>query len=91
MKLEWTDVDDVLGVPGWGLRVGYTYYTEPGDAPVVTIHRIEINTGQRVLEMQINEFPNLSDLESVVSEMVETDQHEAAYELSHPERKEFLG
>lgn len=69
--LTWRVVDDILGVPGWELRVGYTYTIEPGDAPEVWIHAAEITTPSRVIDLTVADLSNVAQLESIVSEQIE--------------------
>ena len=82
--LLWRVVYDILGVPGWELRVGYTYDVEPGDAPDVWIHGAEINTGLRVIPLAAGDLPNVSQLESIVAEQVEDELRRAAPEPRDP-------
>ena len=70
-RLTWRVVDDILGVPGWTLSVGYTVSIEPGDAPDVWIHAAEINTGPRVIALARTDLPNVTALEAIVSEQIE--------------------
>jgi hypothetical protein len=86
-KLTWRDVPDFLGVPGWGLSVGYTVTREPGDAPEVTVREAEINTGHCVIKLCPRDFPNITDLEAILSDEIDGEDFEAAYDLSHPERE----
>ena len=82
--LTWRVVDDILGVPGWTLSVGYTYDVEPGDAPDVWIHAAEINTGLRVIPLAVGDLPNTPALESIVSEQIEDELLRAAPEPRDP-------
>jgi hypothetical protein len=85
--LTWRDVPDFLGVPGWGLSAGYVVTKEPGDAPEVVVHALEINTGHQILKLSPLDFPNITDLESVISDEIDGEDFEAAYDLAHPERE----
>ena len=76
--LQWDEFDD-LGVPGWSLHMGYTVEREPGDAPSVWIHRAVLNTGQREIELALNEI-SVRVFEAEISERVEAaDKMQAAY------------
>jgi len=82
--LTWRVVDDILGVPGWTLSVGYTVDIEPGDAPDVWIHAGEINTGLRVIALGRTDLPNVTALESIVSEQIEDEMLSEAPEPRDP-------
>jgi hypothetical protein len=86
-KLTWRDVPDFLGVPGWGLSAGYTVEREPGDAPYVTVHALEINTGHSLWKASPLDFPNITDIEAILSEEIDGEDFSASYELAHPERE----
>jgi hypothetical protein len=86
--LTWRDIDDVLGIPGWGLRVGFTVEREPGDAPSVSIHEAEINTGHRVIDLCSRDLPNVVQLEQMISEALDVEDSQASFELSHPDRRD---
>lgn len=86
--LTWRDIDDVLGIPGWGLRVGFTVEREPGDAPTVWIHEAEINTGHRVIDLCARDLPNVAEIESRISEDLDVEDSQASFELAHPERRD---
>ena len=83
-RLTWRVVDDILGVPGWTLSVGYTYDVEPGDAPDVWIHAAEINTGLRVIPLAVGDLPNTPALEAIVAEQIEDELLRAAPEPRDP-------
>jgi len=81
--LTWRQVDDVLGVPGWSLTVGFTSTREPGDAPDVWIHCAEINTGHSLIPLFRADLPNVTALEAIVAEAIEGEDRQSALELSH--------
>jgi hypothetical protein len=88
--LTWRDIDDVLGIPGWGLSVGYTVDSprEAGEPPSVWIHAATINTGHRVIDLTTRDLPNITQLEYAIAEDIEVDDAQAAFELSHPDRRD---
>jgi hypothetical protein len=86
--LQWREIDDVLGVPGWALHVGYTYTQEIGDAPDVWIHAGQIETGHQTIHLARADLPNVHQLEAVIAEQVEDENRQAALELSQPDPRD---
>ena len=78
--LRWEDIDD-LGVPGWCIQCGFTVDREPGDAPSVWIHKLELNTGQRSIPLALNEV-DVNAFEAELSERVEIEDRMAAEHLA---------
>jgi hypothetical protein len=73
--LEWFDLaGELFAVPGWDLSVGCVWTQEPGDAPSVQIHEAEVNTGQRIIHLNVADIPRVWEWESRVSEMIEERQ-----------------
>jgi hypothetical protein len=60
--------------PRLGSSVGCVWTQEPGDAPAVTIHEAEVNTGQRIIHLNVADIPRVWEWESRVSEMIEERQ-----------------
>jgi len=78
--LRWEDIDD-LGVPGWVIQCGFTVDREPGDAPSVWIHKLELNTGQRSIPLALNEV-DVNAFEAELSERIEVEDRMAAEHLA---------
>ena len=78
--LRWEDIDD-LGVPGWCIQCGFTVDREPGDAPSVWIHKLELNTGQRSIPLALNEV-DVNAFEAELSERIEIEDRMAAEHLA---------
>ena len=85
-NLTWREVPDVTGIQGWSLHVGFTVTKEPGDAPAVTIWAAQLETGAETFYLSRRSLPNVAELEAIVSEEIEGEDHQAALELSHPDR-----
>jgi hypothetical protein len=86
--LQWKQIDDVLGVPGWSLHVGYSYTQEIGDAPDVWIHCAILETGKQSLQLNRLDLPNFHQLEAIVAEAVEDENRQAALELAQPDPRD---
>lgn len=82
--LKWHESDDYPN--GWAVNVGYTVEFDDGAASV-WIHRAELNTGQRVIELQLNEIDQPA-LEAEIAEIEEVQRAEDAHALSHPDRRD---
>lgn len=78
--LTWTEYDD-LGDAGWVLHLGYSVEWDDGNAEV-WIHRAELNTGQRVLELSRNEI-DVNKWEAVIKNDVEGAADVAAQERGY--------
>ena len=75
--LTWTEYDD-LGDAGWVLHLGYSVEWDDGNADV-WIHRAELNTGQRVIELSRNEI-DVNKWEAIIRDDVESAAAVAAQE-----------
>ena len=85
-NLTWREVPDITGIPGWSRHVGFTVTKEPGDAPAVTIWAARLETGNQTFQLNRQSLPNVVELEAIVSEEIEGEDHQAALELSQPDR-----
>ena len=67
---------------GWCLHVGYSVDWDEGNADV-WIHTLELNTGQRVIPLALNEIPadELRLIESLIADEEVSAAHDAALEL----------
>jgi hypothetical protein len=86
--LQWKQIDDVVGVPGWTLHVGYSYSQLVGDSPDVWIHAAQIETGHQTIQLARADLPNVHQLEAVVAEQVEDENRQAALELAQPDARD---
>lgn len=72
---------DDFGIPGWSITAYGTYTQDRGALPDVTIERAELNTGQRVIELELAELP-INTLEAEVSEDIDAGNRMAAAHLA---------
>ena len=88
--LRWHSFDD-YGAPGWAINVGFSVEFEAGDAPSIWIHKAELNTGQRVIQLGLNDIPT-NELEAELSELVDLECRIAAEDLalSREDEGDFL-
>ena len=91
--LQWEQFEELPSgvlIGGWTLHVGYLAEWDE-DHFAIYIHRAFLNTGQRDIEMQLNEIP-VGDLEALLAEselMRAQADAEALYESRNDDRGDW--